>query len=116
MSLEPPPPFIARIVHGAAPGIWPAIIGSANAALAGRRAGVSSWYRSPERNRFVGGHPESQHQLGTAIDVVGVDRLAVKADLQRAGWVVVDYDSHVHAQAWPAGVPRRAGLLRAIGL
>lgn len=31
---------------------------------------ISSWYRSPELNRAVGGVPNSQHQTGEAVDFI----------------------------------------------
>ncbi len=117
MPANPPPIHIARVVHQAAPGIWTAIVGSANAALAGRRVSVNSWFRTVRENASLrDASPDSQHLIGTALDVGGPDRSIVAADMQRAGWIRVAYRNHEHLQVWPAGVVRRSGLLRAAGV
>lgn len=73
----------------------------------------TSWYRSPETNRRVGGHPQSQHLLGLALDSVspgipdGGRQLAY--DVERAGLIAVSELTHLHTQAWPAGVASRLG-------
>ena len=76
---------------------------------------VSSYYRTPERNRRVGGMPDSQHQLGTAVDLVapfGEFDPFVLAQAEALGLTVVRERSHLHVQLWPAGVARRGGLFR----
>lgn len=71
---------------------------------------LSSWYRDAATNRRVGGHPQSQHLLGLALDVVGSrDELdAFLVQVRIAGLVGLDEGSHVHVQLLPAG---RAGPL-----
>ena len=79
-------------------------------------AWISSWYRTPEHNRRVGGHPESQHLAGLAIDVVlpGSDpgfNPQLAFDLERVGLVPVREPTHLHVQAFAAGVAARLGLI-----
>jgi hypothetical protein len=65
---------------------------------------ATSWYRTRAENALVGGHPNSQHLLGFAVDVVVPvgDETAAAAELRHAGVVpVVEWD-HVHIQAFPA--------------
>lgn len=73
---------------------------------------ASSWYRDFEANTRVGGHPESQHLLGLALDVTGPievrDRLLI--ELRGVGLVAVDELSHVHVQLLAAGQARGEGL------
>lgn len=71
------------------------------------QARVTSWWRTPARNAAVGGHPESQHLIGTAADFVPIAP-STYADIARAlegaGLVVVDEGDHVHAQLFAGGV------------
>ena len=73
---------------------------------------ASSWYRDVEANARAGGHPDSQHLLGLAIDVVGPievrERLLI--ELRGVGLVAVDEFSHVHVQLLRAGQARGEGL------
>lgn len=70
---------------------------------------ATSYIRTPQRNAEVGGAPESQHLIGTALDVTGpTERFADFA--RQLGLVVVDEGSHVHLQLFPAGGARAAGL------
>lgn len=73
---------------------------------------VTSWWRSPQHNRAVGGHPESQHIFALAIDVAGTrdQRRDIVTAARRVGLTAVDEGSHVHVQAFPAGALRRAGV------
>jgi hypothetical protein len=70
----------------------------------------TSWWRSHSHNASVGGHPWSQHLIGTAADVSPnypgqMDALAEA--IQRNGMIAVRYSSHLHAQLWPAGTLQR---------
>lgn len=64
-------------------------------------ASVSSWIRTPERNKRVGGHPQSQHLTGTACDLV-TDQVEDKQPLIEAatklGLVALDEGDHIHIQ------------------
>lgn len=104
-----PPPFVLWRVDQVLPGIWPRFI---QAAIAGTRSAsqVSSWYRGPEQNAAVGGHPQSQHLLGLAFDVLGPDLSQLQADLRIAGFNTVTYRNHVHAQTLEAGQAASFGL------
>lgn len=68
---------------------------------------ATSWYRSPRVNRDVGGHPESQHLLGLAVDLIAEEpQLAVTA-LTELGLEAFNEATHVHVQYWPAGIAGR---------
>lgn len=73
---------------------------------------ASSWWRDAETNRRVGGHPDSQHLLGLALDVTGpaevLQDFLIAARLQ--GLTALDERTHAHIQLFPAGTPRDAGL------
>lgn len=74
---------------------------------------LTSWFRTPERNRTEGGSPESQHLFGLAMDlsVPGgslANQLAEAARQQ--GLIAVQERDHIHVQAFPAGVLARAGV------
>ena len=91
------------------------VLGASSGAVAGLRAvpgtRLTSWYRSPETNAAAGGHPQSQHLVGLALDfsVGPVDHrtdgraLQLAAVLGSRGFVVVPEQSHVHVQTFPAG-------------
>ena len=73
---------------------------------------VSSWWRSPQVNRAVGGLQDSQHLLGLALDLVVADRDVdelVNA-LADVGLVAVVEPTHVHTQLLRAGEARSLGL------
>jgi len=73
---------------------------------------VSSWFRTPAKNRIEGGAPESQHLFGLAWDVV-VPRAALPhlvEHMRGQGLVAVQERGHVHVQAFPAGALARAGI------
>lgn len=66
---------------------------------------VSSFARTPERNRDVGGKRGSQHLIGTAVDLVNLvggsmvlSNLAANAKL--VGLVAVPESDHLHLQLW----------------
>jgi uncharacterized protein YcbK (DUF882 family) len=67
---------------------------------------VTSWIRSRDRNAKVGGHPNSYHQCGLAVDVVIEDedlKSRFKRRMWKFGFGVLDEGDHVHVQAIPAG-------------
>lgn len=82
----------------------------------GRSVAVTSWYRDPTHNAAVGGHPQSQHLLGLAIDLVAGpgDGPAVAQAARAVGLIAVEEGDHIHLQARPAGTS--GALLAAIGL
>ena len=63
---------------------------------------VTSVHRSPERNRAVGGAPNSWHLQGRAIDIArrpGVRHAEIDAAFRRAGYVIIeslDEGDHSH--------------------
>jgi len=64
---------------------------------------VNSYVRSPADNAAAGGLPDSQHLIGTAIDL-SPPSFALEVALERAGLVVVPYGTFLHAQLWPANL------------
>lgn len=63
---------------------------------------ITSWFRDPITNFFVGGKFLSQHQYFMAIDVAETHDLA-RAKLRRAGYkIVVNEGDHLHAQRFKA--------------
>lgn len=93
-------------------GWWIPRVSAALAQLPGAR--VTSFWRSPERNALCGGHPESQHLVGLAIDVVHPGALAA---FHRVGLVhTIDEGDHVHNQVYAPGVLGRAGVFSALGI
>lgn len=117
MAVEAPPYRVAIEVQRWAPRIWPNFVAAARVGLQ-PGSFVTSWWRSPSHNVSVGGSADSQHQLGTAFDVVAApgQRAEQAAQLRRAGFRVVDEMSHLHVQVFEAGAARRVGLLGALGL
>lgn len=107
---NPPPYEIAATVERAAPGFWGAF-SRATAYAFPTGTVVTSWHRTPASNAAAGGQPQSQHLLGVAFDAQAPDLGELERRLRAVGFVTVRYRSHVHAQAWPAGTARRAGLL-----
>lgn len=74
---------------------------------------VTSVHRSPERNRAVGGAPNSWHLQGRAIDIArrpGVRHAEIDAAYRRAGYVLIeslDEGDHSHfAFGLPGQAPR----------
>jgi len=76
------------------------------------RVGVSSWFRTPEKNRIEGGAPESQHLFGLAMDLSGPGALLpdVVAVARANHLIAVQERGHVHVQMFPAGALARAGV------
>lgn len=63
---------------------------------------VTSWLRSPTRNKNVGGDQNSLHLYGLAVDVVFDDQVGkfqAMAYAKRAGLSMLDEETHVHFQA-----------------
>lgn len=116
MPAYPPPPYVAYLVDRAAPGFWSEFRTRATRALSGLDVVVTSWWRGQRHNVRVGGSVDSQHLLGTAFDVSGRQWRLAAARLREQGFIVIEYAGHAHAQAWPAGTARRAGLLAPLGV
>jgi len=117
VALEYPPRRISEVITWVAPLFWGQFFSELTVSVTPNTR-ASSWWRSPAKNIAVGGNPDSQHLIGTAIDLVVPEneKRQVIADLTRFGWVVVDEGDHLHAQAWPAGLARSIGLLDYLGL
>lgn len=67
---------------------------------------VSSWLRTPAHNTAVGGHPQSLHLAGLAVDLVPdnngtIDTLAAHA--HACGLHYETADDHLHVQFFPKG-------------
>lgn len=93
---------------------------SAAAQLARLYGVVTSTHRSPERNRLVGGVPNSHHLTGRAIDIArarGVTHRQVEAALRSAGYHLIeslDEGDHSHFAFAPAAV-KMAGAVSSRG-
>lgn len=64
---------------------------------------VTSWWRTRSRNRDVGGHVDSLHLIGLAIDIVldsETDRAHFLHFVKRVGLKYIEYDNsnHIHIQ------------------
>jgi len=123
-----PPREILDLFERLLPGIWQQWSDAAGQALyqidadVGGETTISSWYRSSADNRRVDGHPDSQHLVGLALDMVpgkGTSKLAISeatGAFREAGFIAVPYDRHVHVQTFPAGTLRMAGILDWLGI
>lgn len=126
VNAKPPPINTLKFFDRLLPGIWNQFAAAAEGGLALVDAGnvgqtvLTSWFRSPNENRRVGGDPDSQHLVGLAFDVVpgkGTSPLAINEAAQifrRLGFEVVPAAKHIHVQVFPAGVLRQVGILDAL--
>lgn len=113
---QPPPTSIVWTVERWAPGIYQAFWSAMIGALQSMPVGVTSYWRDPAANAAVGGLSDSQHLIGLGIDLIPAEMDEAARRLTSRGLIVVPYPTHLHVQAWPAGIARRAGLLDALGL
>lgn len=113
MALRAPPAAIFFQVERVVPGLVRAFVQRLGSMPPGTQA--TSWYRTPGENAAVGGAADSQHQWAAAVDLVG-NLGAIEDAARRAGLVAVRAATHVHVQAWPAGLGRQVGLPQSLGL
>lgn len=66
-------------------------------------AALASWWRSLARNASVGGAPDSQHLIGTALDLTTRSLPLLLDEARRVGLVAIDEGTHAHLQLFPAG-------------
>ena len=63
------------------------------------RFSVTSWLRSSERNKAVGGSRDSNHMTALAVDVVldgGEDIISFKLTANKLGLKALDEGDHIH--------------------
>lgn len=96
---------------------WPVVNAFVTANLAALNAtpglgevSLTSWFRSPGRNRQVGGSPVSQHLFALATDWQVDNKLGLIREMKRVGLVAIDEGDHVHVQAFPSGHLERLGV------
>lgn len=74
---------------------------------------VTSWFRTPERNRIEGGSDQSQHLFALAMDF-DIPSSQMQSDIQlafRSGLIGVSSGrTTLHVQLFPAGALARAGV------
>lgn len=118
MSIFAPPLSIQYVVNDHATGIYPFWVRAIVSAIESTdpRVRLTSWWRDSRTNRRVGGSADSQHLIGLGLDLVSPQPEALAAAARTRGLVAVVYPTHVHIQAWPAGVARDEGILSALGL
>jgi len=86
-----------------------------SAARVGISVTRSSYYRTIDHNREVGGAPASQHLLGLAMDFVGRDLERLAQRLTERGFVAIREASHLHVQAYPRDTVPEAWYVSALG-
>lgn len=62
---------------------------------------VTSWYRTPKRNKLVGGSPNSRHLKGRAFDIVLDDdekKVDFYKDCIKLNIEAIDEGDHLHLQ------------------
>jgi len=78
------------------------------------RAGtLTSWFRTPELNRRVGGNSDSQHLFAIAFDIVPAFPGLITDEARASGLTAVPTGSpvqFVHVQLFPAGMLERFGI------
>lgn len=65
------------------------------------RFSVTSWGRTPTRNKRKGGHPNSRHQTWQAVDIVldkAAEKKAFRTECRRIGLIPVSEGDHIHVQ------------------
>ena len=78
-----------------------------NAFLAVIPASISSWYRTQERNKIVGGSSNSAHTKGVAVDLILDTAINLESALYHAeqlGFSGIEYDyrnHHLHLDDHP---------------
>lgn len=115
-----PPAHIARAIEARAPFFWEGFEEVLSRSLEGLPLVVTSWWRTPEQNRAADGATDSQHLVGTALDVDGdqaaIARAAARARAFRLVVVGPYTDGHLHLQGFRSGQLRAAGVFRELGL
>lgn len=73
---------------------------------------ATSWFRTPQKNRDVGGDEQSQHLFALALDATGSENAIRRAIVlgRRQGLIAVKGAGHVHLQLFPRGALERAGV------
>jgi len=73
---------------------------------------ITSWYRTPELNRSVGGDPESQHLFALAMDfAVPTGDILTDAETARSFGLIPDTSRGVlHVQLFQSGALARFGI------
>jgi Peptidase M15 len=116
-EVQRPPTAIARMIEQRSPGFWVAFSNAIERGIGVADLVVTSWWRDAARNADVGGGNQSQHLIGTALDLYGParDMELARGGLASQGLVAMVHAvaggaTHLHVQAWPAGVAARAGI------
>lgn len=64
---------------------------------------ITSWFRTRADNLRVGGHPDSQHLLGFAVDIAPKIPASQLRRWLTQGLVILEEGDHTHVQLYPAG-------------